>query len=406
MSELPLTALEAGEELAFTAAVMRHFHEDAERDEDLEVWARSVVRDRALVVRDRDQIVANTAVLPTDLSVPGGERLGCAAVTAVGVAQTHRRRGLLRRMMAALFDRAAEEGEPVAALYASEAPIYPRFGFGASVPTRGLRVETREVRFLDPVDDRVVLPADDETILATAAAVYDQVRRQRPGGVGRDDAAWRLHLVEDPVAWREGATARRRVHVPGRGYATYRLKAAYHPTDEVPDGEVRVEELVAADAEAEQALWQHVLSIDLTRTCTAWPRPADDALPAMVADPMRLRARVSYPMYTRLLDVPRCLASRRSDVASGVTLRVIDDVRDATATYRWEGGPDGATCVRVDATAEVTCDVSTLAALWLGGTSVATVRGARRLDEHVAGAADRLGALTRTERAPWTPWEF
>ena len=63
------------------------------------------------------------------MTTPGGE-VGAAGVTLIGVMPTHRRRGILRLMMTRLFEQARERDEPVAILWASEAAIYQRFGFG------------------------------------------------------------------------------------------------------------------------------------------------------------------------------------------------------------------------------------------------------------------------------------
>lgn len=49
-------------------------------------------------------------------------------VTGTGVIATHRRRGLLRSMMQAMFDDALARGEAVSELSASEGSIYARFG--------------------------------------------------------------------------------------------------------------------------------------------------------------------------------------------------------------------------------------------------------------------------------------
>jgi predicted acetyltransferase len=401
--ELRVTRLADGEQLDFARAVMRHFHED-QPDEVLGTYAPLADLDRSLVVRDGDTIVANFGVDVVDISVPGGELLPCAGVTAVGVSQTHRRRGLLRRLMDRALDDAAERDEPVAALYASESAIYPRFGFGVSGPTVGYRIATSGLRFLDPVDPSVVRTATIEEAESSFPALARAARTSRPGGVDRTAASWHLNLAVDPEAAREGATARRLVHVPGRGYATYRVRSAYRGG--LPDGEVQVEELVALDPDAEQALWQHLTGIDLTTRVTAWPRPVDDALPWMVGDRLRLHAHDGPPLYTRILDVPRCLGSRTSAVAGGVTLAVEDPSRDQTGTYRWDADPTGAACTRVDATPEVTVPIDVLAALWLGGASAGSLHRARRLVEHQHGAVARLAQLAASSAAPWTPWEF
>ncbi|MFT3852789.1 MAG: GNAT family N-acetyltransferase [Ilumatobacteraceae bacterium] len=46
----------------------------------------------------------------------------------MGVAATHRRQGLLRRLMDACHDDIDARREPVAMLFASEGGIYERFG--------------------------------------------------------------------------------------------------------------------------------------------------------------------------------------------------------------------------------------------------------------------------------------
>jgi predicted acetyltransferase len=402
--DLRLTGIDPAERLDFVRAVAHHFHDD-QSDDDLRHWVDEVDVDRCFVVRDGERIVANLGVDPVDVSVPGGGRLPCAAVTSVGVSQTHRRRGLLRRLMTAAHDQAVERGEPVAALYASESAIYPRFGYGVSADTLRYRIDTRQLDFVDRVDGRLVVDATPQEALTAFPPVYEQLRADRPGGVGRTAAAWKLHLTVDPRSGRDGASARRLVHVPGRGYATYRIKAGDDGT--LPDGEVRVAELVAADPEAEQALWQHVADIDLATTVTAWERPVDDALPWLVVDRLRLHAAVGPPLYTRLLDVSRCLAARTTTGAStGVTLHVDDASRDQTGTYRWDADRTGAACTRVDADAEVSLDAPALAALWLGGTSASVLLRARRLVEHTPGALARLDALVAADAAPATPWDF
>jgi predicted acetyltransferase len=271
---LPLTRLEPGEELAYARAVTRHFYEDSS-DEDLQPWLPSVRdhdRYRAWVVRDRGEIVANYGVHTMTVSVPGGTPLGCAGVTAVGVSQAHRRRGLLRRMMTAALDDAVERGEPVAMLYASESAIYGRFGFGVTAPGVGHRIE-RGAAFRGPVDPRLVEHATPDEAMTSWPAIFDRLRGQRPGCVDRDEIAWRLAVVEDPPSWRDGWSARRLVHVPGRGYARYRLKDRFE--EALPAGEVQLGELVATDPEAEAALWQHVCDLDLTKEVVAWWRPPD-----------------------------------------------------------------------------------------------------------------------------------
>jgi predicted N-acetyltransferase YhbS len=63
------------------------------------------------------------------MRVPGA-LAAVAGVTLVGVLPTHRRRGILSSLMRRQLDDLHERGEAVAALFASETVIYPRFGYG------------------------------------------------------------------------------------------------------------------------------------------------------------------------------------------------------------------------------------------------------------------------------------
>ena len=64
------------------------------------------------------------------MTVPGGTQVPAAGLSWVSVASTHRRRGILRRMITELFTQWEREGFAFAILTASEGTIYERFGFG------------------------------------------------------------------------------------------------------------------------------------------------------------------------------------------------------------------------------------------------------------------------------------
>ena len=105
-----------GEELAFVRSVRIPFLEpatdDAEDRQADERWAAHIEADRAWVAVDRGRFVGNACVYSLDLTLPAppGQPAPVrpfAAVSAVGVHPTHRRRGLLRRLMAGMLDDAA-----------------------------------------------------------------------------------------------------------------------------------------------------------------------------------------------------------------------------------------------------------------------------------------------------------
>ena len=124
------------------------------------------------------------------LTVPGGAVLPAAGITWVGVAPTHRRRGLLRAMYTELHQRFADAGYPIAGLTATEGGIYGRFGYGPATVETELTVDRRFARFHhdapDPGGVRMVRPGEHRDEFA---AIYDRYRRRHTGRRGAAAAA-------------------------------------------------------------------------------------------------------------------------------------------------------------------------------------------------------------------------
>ena len=122
-------------------------------------------------------IVGMAHYLDLRLTVPGGAVLPMAGVTIVGVAPTHRRRGILRTMYTELHNRIADARYPIAGLTASEGGIYGRFGYGPATIEQEFSVDRRSARFRDEAPDpggvRIVKPADHRDELAE---IYERWR--------------------------------------------------------------------------------------------------------------------------------------------------------------------------------------------------------------------------------------
>ena len=92
-------------------------------DEELATHPPMQELDRSLAAFEGGQIVEGTHCRSFRMNVPGGE-LPTGGVIDVSVQPTHRRRGILTRLMARQLENVHERGEPLAALYASESIIY------------------------------------------------------------------------------------------------------------------------------------------------------------------------------------------------------------------------------------------------------------------------------------------
>src|SRR3954466_6320637 len=92
--------------------------------------------DRSLGLPDGTRFAATAGIYSLQMTVPGGV-VPTAGITWITVAPTHRRRGVLTAIMRRQLDEVHAAGrEPVAALWAAEAPIYGRFGY-ATATLRG-----------------------------------------------------------------------------------------------------------------------------------------------------------------------------------------------------------------------------------------------------------------------------
>ena len=138
--------------------------------------------DRTLVALDGTEVVGSTSAFTMDMTVPGGAAVPTAGVTWVGVMPTHRRRGILRQLMAEQLDDLLDRGEPLAALSASESGIYGRFGYGMATQRARLFVATKRVRLRDGLGDDGLVRFADGTVPRTAfPAIYDRLRAVVPG---------------------------------------------------------------------------------------------------------------------------------------------------------------------------------------------------------------------------------
>lgn len=370
--------------------------------ENVERASRTLEPGRTVAAWSADgEVVGTAGAYSFQMSLPFGAAAGCAGITRVSVRADHRRRGLLTRMMAWLLDDAAGRGEPFAALWASESPIYGRFGFGPAAPTVAIELDRRHahLRVTGPVDDVVLV--DGDRAAAAFPDLYRRAARSRPGLLSRSPVWWSARMLDDPPARRDGAGPMRYALLPDRGYAIYRLRPSWE--EGVPLGTVEVEDLVALDPEADAALWRFVADTDLAVRLRAIRRPVDDPVLTTLVDPARARITYAWPLQLRLVDVAVALEARRYGVEGTCVLEVADTFRPANAgRYRLEVSGGSARCTRVgdDVEADLSLDAESLGSIYLGGVRTTQLHAAGR----VRGAWDRAAALDRllaTERAPW-----
>ena len=407
MSELELRPAREEERALLHDLPLRLFHaSDAEAAAERETEGPHVSLERSRVLVDDGQVVASSYLLPLRMGVPGATT-PVAGLTYAGVASTHRRRGLLTRLMEAHLRGVADDGEPLLALHASESAIYGRFGFGLG--TRRLAVEVRrgETAFRRPVPPPAQVRLDEAPALrADLERVWAATWPSRPGALDRAAAGrWDVRLG-DPPAVREGATARQAVVVADgdrgpRGYALYRVRSEWD--DSLPRAVCTVEEVVALDAAAAAGVWQLLLDLDLVGTWRASSLAPDDPLPHLLADPRRARPRLGDALWVRLVRVGDALALRELGAEADVVLDVADPrLPDNAPRWHLRGAPGSATtCEPTTRAADVALDVRDLASAYLGGTSLVELAGAGLVEERTPGALVRASRALSWHVAPW-----
>ncbi|MDI5963652.1 GNAT family N-acetyltransferase [Streptomyces sp. SL54] len=416
-SEAEIRYITAAEAPEFVAGVNRGFLRSGPyTDEQALDAARNMLiePERTLAAFDGRRIVGTFRSIPREMTVPGGATLPASGVTGVTVTATHRRRGLLTRMMDIELAAAVGRGEPVAILIAAEYRIYGRYGFGPAAGTTQWSVDIARARTPAP------RPADGSRIdLVTPAEVravgpelFDRVRRATPGANARTETWWRSFTgdLPDPGGtWREPFFAVYR-DASGRvdGLLTYTVDDSAW-AGKMPDNTLTVDRGDFATPQAETALWRYALSMDWLWRLRTGLRACDDVLPLLLGDPRAatVDSQTDY-MWLRVLDVPTTLAARTYNTTGSLVLRLRDPAGYADGTFRLDASPEpgGSTATATTEDADLAMDIAELGTLYLGDESAVRLAALGRVTELRPGAAARADLLLRTSRRPWCPDTF
>lgn len=273
---------------------------------DVELAGNLLELDRFVVARDQEAIVAVAGSHRLELTVSGGSRLPMSGVAWVSVTATHRRQGITRRLLSLLAEQAAERGEPVLGLTASEGGIYERFGYGAATWRRSVVIDRRRVELahrLRPEPGQVTI-VEPRSSLDRFLTVYERYRRRQPGEISRPRGLFEWYLPEPGESQLLAGASH------DDGFAIWTIDQNWGEGD--PAHQMQVLDLIAVTPEAHRALWHTVLSTDLvgeirTRTAVA----PDDPLPFFLTDPRALRTEaLADHLWLKVIDPVAAFAAR------------------------------------------------------------------------------------------------
>ena len=269
---------------------------------------RRTWRDGRLVAAfDGERAVGTFRAFSTELTVPGLAVVPAAAISAVGVRPSHRRQGILARMAAAAHADIVARGEVAAVLYASEYPIYGRFGYGPATLSAdsGRECQPGGVPRSGPRAawswSHPMLPPSRSCAGSTSGLVAHAPARSSNGTRGWP---FRLGLEDEPWGdtWKGFLLIRRDAAGVADGYARYTGKPKWE--HHLPANSVEVQELVAASGHAYRALWAFLLAIDLVTEVRGGGLQVNERLPWLLRNARAARsegpaARYSGPAVRR-----------------------------------------------------------------------------------------------------------
>jgi predicted acetyltransferase len=353
---------------------------------------------------DHGRCVGHAAGYRFDTLVPGGAWLPTSGVTRIGVLSTHRRRGLLRVMLTRLLAEAADRGQVLASLRASETRIYQRFGFGLAGRSAEATITSQDALPITGVAGggtmRVLL---GDEIIETAREIYGRVAR-RPGVLDRPTWMWQRYF--DKAVELGGDAEFVAVHTSADGvddgfvhYGVKWVEARSTPAR----GTGEIYDLWGVSPAVELALWDHVCNVDLVDEWYAEERPVDDIIQFAVADTRAYRQKWLFDeQWLRLLDVDAALTARRyADVDGSLTIAVTDPLLPRN-TGVWSVSSAGAKRLGDEAETDLVADIGQLSAAYLGGTAWRSLVDAGRVDVANHSAVPVADALFAVPEAPFS----
>lgn len=387
--------------------------EGPEMDRTIDVLRRSWNPERAWGARDAGRWVATLRTEERRLTVPQGARrtaeLTVDALTNVTVAGTHRRLGLMSRMLERSLAAARERGDPVSVLIAAEWPIYGRFGYAPAIQSAAYVLHRRWPGAACPGDPRRVSQVERDEFGDAAPAVFDAARRLHAGQMNRDRGWWNRVLGRDGYAPLDSAPHNWFVHLGDDGPDGLVAWSATGPQSlAAPAQTLHVWQLTSANDLAYRDLWSYLSGIDGADRVMLPNRPVNEPVRWLLHDgrALAMTEQIDF-LWLRVLDVPATLSARRYAIPGELVLEIVDEDAGRFCAGRYLLTADGeeVECRRVDRGADLQLTQRALASIYLGAFRLAELPS-EVVAELTPGALARADLMFSTPLPPWNATWF
>ena len=356
---------------------------------------------------DGEKLVASYGAIPFTMRA-NGRAMAMAGVTIVGTLPEYRRQGLLRRIVEQSFRDMKDRGQTVAALWASQAAIYQRYGYSLCSVQRRYEADTVDLNLLKEADAGYeVRRASATEALPTLKALYRSFIADRSLYLHRGTPLWQANVLGDrPGEGPAHIAICRNGHGEPLGYVVYTLRDSKvdHPAR---GQEIRIRDLVWLDIDACRALWAFIGRHDLVGRVLWANAPADDPAWELFAEPRMLRAQDHEGVYFRIVDVAGALGERGYSADGEIVIGVGPDRESPWNQGNWhlqiENGE--ASVSATTQAADVQFSIKSLSSAFSGFRRVGQLATWGMAGGN-ADAIRRADALFATHHAPHSPDHF
>lgn len=359
--------------------------------EGVESLSKLIDPSRAHVACVDGNVVGAAGAYTHSLATPGGI-VSAAGICCVAVLPTHRRRGILSRLLQTQFADIESRAEGVAYLWASEESIYRKFGYGMASQRITLEWESRGAEFRDaPARSGAIRLVEPKNSYEAAGPIYARLWREHPGIFHRTETWWCHKTLSDRTL--------QCAVLEDHAYTLYRISV--DPTLGPFACKLDVIEFLADSFEACQQLWVYLLGIDLVKKISVFSLPIDYPLTLMLKEPRKMNMRVVDGVWLRIVNVERALRSRGFGEGTA-TIQVLDELIPANAAV-WQVSRESVS--RSSSEADITIDVSDLGSVYLGAFGFSDLARAGRVKERRPGGIRRADGVFAWDRKP-SAFEF